>query len=92
MYDYILHRKRRHFCCYYLEAFSAAEMLKNHVNDYFKISGKEMIKMSKKGDYVRFKNYERKIESSMIYANFESFSMPENNWKENPDEPKQAIL
>ena len=67
-------------------------MLKNHVNDYFKISGKEMIKMSKKGDYVRFKNYERKIESSMIYANFESFSMPENNWKENPDEPKQAIL
>ena len=51
-----------------------------------------MIKMSKKGDYVRFKNYERKIESGMIYADFESLSMPENNWKENLDESKQAIL
>ena len=31
-----------------------------------------MIKMPKKGEYVRFKNYERKIKSQyMIYADFE---------------------
>ena len=45
-----------------------------------------MIKMLKKGKYVRFKNYERKTKSQfMIYANFESILVPQDNGKKNPD-------
>ena len=36
--------------------------------------------MPKKGEYVRFKNYERKIKSPiMIYAHFEIILTPEDN-------------
>ena len=39
-----------------------------------------MIKMPKKTEYVGLKNYERKIKSAlMIYADFESNLVPENN-------------
>ena len=38
--------------------------------------------MSKKGDYVKPKNYERKIKSPfIIYANFENILVPENDGK-----------
>ena len=38
-------------------------------------------------DSVKFKNFERKIKSSfMIYADFESILIPENNGKQNLDE------
>ena len=43
--------------------------------------------MSKKGEYFKFKNYERKINSSfMICAYFESTVKSEDNGKENPEE------
>ena len=43
--------------------------------------------MPKKGQYVRFKNYERKLKSLlMIYADLESILLPEDNEKQNPDE------
>ena len=43
-----------------------------------------MIIMPKKGEYVTFKNDERKIKSpSMIYADFESIIMPADNGKQN---------
>ena len=43
--------------------------------------------MAKKGEYVRFKNYERKIKSPfIIYADFESILMAEDNGKQNPEE------
>ena len=43
--------------------------------------------MPKKGECVKFKNYERKIKSPFItYADFESISVPENNGKQNPEE------
>ena len=32
------------------------KILKSHVNDFVKTNGKQMIKMPKKGEYVRFKN------------------------------------
>ena len=45
-----------------------------------------MIKMLKKGKYVRLKNYERKIKSPfMIYANSESILVPQGIGKKNPD-------
>ena len=43
--------------------------------------------MSKKGEYVKFKNYERKIKSPfIIYADLESILVPEDNGKQNPEE------
>ena len=42
--------------------------------------------MLKKGEYVKVKNYERQIKSSfIIYADFESILVPENNGKQNPN-------
>ena len=31
-----------------------------HIKDFFKINGKERIKMYKKGECVKFKNFEKK--------------------------------
>ena len=46
-----------------------------------------MIKMSNKGEYVKFKNCEQKIKSTfMIYADFESILVPEDNGKQNTNE------
>ena len=49
MYDHTIHRERKHFCRYWLQAFSTEEMLKIHIKDCFKINGKQRIKMLKKG-------------------------------------------
>ena len=61
MYDHAFHCKRKHFCRYYLQVLRAAEKLKRHVKDCFKINGKQTIKMPKKGEYVKFENFGRKI-------------------------------
>ena len=43
--------------------------------------------MPKKGHYVKFKSYERKINSSfIIYANFESILVPQGYRKQNSKE------
>ena len=42
--------------------------------------------MSKKGEFVKFKNYERKIKSPfLIYADFESILVPQNDEKQNAE-------
>ena len=70
-----------------MQIFSIKKILKCHVKDCFEINGKQMIKMPKNDEYVRFKNYERKIKSPfMIYADFESIVVPEDNEKQNPEE------
>ena len=70
MYDHTFHRGRKHFCCYCLQAFITEEIL-SHINDCFKINGKQWIHMAEKGKYVRFKNLEITIKSPvMIYADF----------------------
>ena len=87
MYDHSLHFGRKHFCRYCLQAFSTEEILKSHSKDCFRINAKQRIIMSKKDEYVRFKNYERKIKSPfIIYADFESILVLENNRKQNPEE------
>ena len=48
MYYHILHHGEKHFCCYYLQALNAAEILKRHIKDFFKINGKLKIIMLKK--------------------------------------------
>ena len=43
--------------------------------------------MPKKGEYVKFKNFDRKITlPCMIYVDFESILVPEDNEKQNPNE------
>ena len=47
-----------------------------------------MIRMPKRGEYIRLKNYERQIGLPfMIYVDCESIFVPENNGKQNPDRP-----
>ena len=78
---------KKHFCRYSLQAFSPEEILKRHIKDYCKINSKQRIIMPKKDECVKFKNYERKIKSPfMIYTDFKSTSVPENNGKQNSKE------
>ena len=76
----------KHFCCYCLQAVSTEEIVKHHIKDYFKINGKQKIIMSTKGEYVKFKTYEKKIKSPfIIHADFESILVPDNG-RQNPEE------
>ena len=78
----------KHFCRYCLQAFSTEEILKRHIKDCVKINSKKRTIKLKKGEYVKFRNYERKIKSAfIIYADFESIFVPEDNEKQNPEEP-----
>ena len=79
--------EKKHFCRYCLQAFSTEEILKTHIKDCFKINGKQIIIMSKKSEYVTFKNYERKLKLMfIIYVYFKSILVPENNRKQNPED------
>ena len=54
-----LSKALKHFGHYCLQAFSAAEIVKYCANHCFEINGQQVIKMPERGEYVRFKNYER---------------------------------
>ena len=46
-----------------------------------------MIKIPQKGEYIRFKNYERELKPLlMISTDFESILVSKDNGKQNPDE------
>ena len=86
MDDHTLHPGTEHFCCCCFQTFRTTEKLKCHIKDCFKINFKQKIKMLKEGEYVRFKNYERKIKSLfIIHADFERILV--YNGKQNPNEP-----
>ena len=71
------------FCRCCLHAFISDEVSKHHIKDCFKINCKQRIIMLKKGEYVKFKNFEGKIKSPfMIYADFYSVLVPEDNGKQ----------
>ena len=78
MYDYILHHGRKHFCHYYLQTFSIEKILNCHLKDCLKSNGKQMIKIPKKSEQIRFKNNDRKmiINRKIIYSDFESILVP----------------
>ena len=87
MYDHSLHHGRKEFCCYCLHACISEEILKRYIKDCFKINGKQKIKISKNGEQVKFKNFERKRKLPFtIYADFESTLLPEDNVKQNSNE------
>ena len=70
MCSHTLHRGRKHFCRYCLQAFSTEEILKRNIKDCLKINGRQRIIMPKKGEYVRIKNYERKMKVSCNLCKF----------------------
>ena len=74
-------------CRYCLQAFSTEEILKPHIKNCFKINGKQKNIMPKTGEYLKFKNYQRRIKPPfIIYADFECILVPEDNRKRNPEE------
>ena len=77
--------EEKHFCRYCLQAFSTKEVLKRHTKDCVKINGKQKIRIPKRCEYVRFKNWRKKIKPPfIIYADFESILIPDENAKQNP--------
>ena len=61
MYDDTLHHGKKTFLVVSCKLSAKKEILKCHMNDCFKISDKQRIKMPIKGEYVRFKIYDWKI-------------------------------
>ena len=55
MYDLALHRRRKHFCRYCVQAFSTDEILKLQIKDFLKINHKQRIKMPKNDEYNNIK-------------------------------------
>ena len=53
MFGHTLHRGKKHFCYYCLQAFSTDKILKCHIKDCFKINGKQRIIIPKKGKHVK---------------------------------------
>ena len=68
---------KKTFCGYCLQAFSTKEILECHINDYFKINSKQMIKMSKKMEII----------DSKITREKQNILVSEDNGKQNSDEP-----
>ena len=54
------------------------------IDDYFRISGKKIIKMTKSDEIIKFKIYTRK--SNLFCTYFKSILVPENNEIQNPNE------
>ena len=68
-------------------SYRTAEKLKCHFKDWFKINGKQTIKMHQKVAYIEVKNLGRKIKLPfIIYQDFESTIVPEHNETQNPNE------
>ena len=67
MYDYTLHRGRKHFSRYRLQAFRTAEKLKCNIKDCFNINSRQTIKMTEKGKYIKLKNFGRHVACSYDY-------------------------
>ena len=57
MYDHILQCERKHFCHSFLQSFIIKNILNCHMKNYFKIDAKLKIIMSKKTEYVKFRNH-----------------------------------
>lgn len=64
---------------------STREILKSHINDCCKINNKQMIKIHKKSEHLRFKY--SKIKSPLIvFAHFESILLQKDKGKQNLDD------
>ena len=74
MHDHTLHRGVKQFyrCC--LRTSSTEETIESHIKECFKINGKQRLIMPPNDEFVKFKNYERKIKSPfIIYGDLKAF-------------------
>ena len=55
------------FAVIFLQVSGTEEILKSDIKDCFKINGKQRIQMPKKGEYLRFKSFERKACITLYY-------------------------
>ena len=76
MYDHKLHREKKHFCHYRLQAFRTAEKLKCHIKHCFKLMINKLLRCLRRVNILNLKNF----------ADFKSILAPENNGKQNPTE------
>ena len=83
MYDHSLHLGRKHFCRYCSYIFNTEEILKDPTQDCIKVHDEQILKT---GEYVKLKKISKKKELFMIYTDFESILVPEDNGKQNPNE------
>ena len=67
----------------YQKMLRKKHVLKPHIKHCFKINDKQGIIIPEQGEYVHSKNYERKKSLFIVYADFESILVPENNRKQN---------
>ena len=93
IYNHTLHHRKKHLCRYNLQAFSTEEILKRHIKNRLKINGKPKIIIHEKVEYVKLKNYDQKIKPPfIIYGDFKSILVLENNGKQKPEESYTNIL
>ena len=84
-YDHRLPRGRKKFVAIVYRLL-VQQKYQNSCYGYIQINAKQMTKIPKKAEYVRFNNCERKVNSTfMIYADFESNLVPEDNKKQKSD-------
>ena len=80
-YDHRLPRGRKKFVAIVYRLL-VQQKYQNSCYGYIQINANIQTKIPKKAEYVRFKNCERKVNSTfMIYADFESNLVPEDNKK-----------
>ena len=58
MYD-ALHRGRKYFCCYCLQVFITGEILKCHVNDFWKLMLNKRFRRLKKLNMLNSKLWQK---------------------------------
>ena len=63
IYDHTLHCEGQQFCSFCLQGFSTERILKCHKKTALKLMVNKQSKCLKKGEYVKFKNFENKMKS-----------------------------
>ena len=81
--NHILHlRKKKHFCRFCLQSFRTEEILKCHIKDCLKINDKPKNEIHEKVNMLNSKIM-KKNKVTIIYADFESILVSEDNEKQN---------
>ena len=66
LYEYTLHRARKHFCRYSLQCFRTAETIDMSLKAVLKLIVKKELSCPKKGEYIRWKKYETNIKKMLL--------------------------
>ena len=89
--QYNKHNEKKHICPHCLRGYTTKATLESHItNGCLAVEGQQ-IKMPKKGDQIRFKNYERKFKAPFVmYADFECLTMEYCSKMSKPIDPNKS--